>query len=113
MSLPFLAALAAAALTPRHSGAIAQRYGSLRREAPLHRGALVPEFDNDSTLLKNVWKSCLKEDSTSTDTNDGLDPSWAPDTSDKPSWTSLPSIGSRKLNAQFLCLVPKRNSSLL
>ena len=61
MSLPFLAALAAAALTPRHSGAIAQRHGSLRREAPLHRGALVPEFDNDSTLLKNVLHSCFKE----------------------------------------------------
>ena len=52
MSLSFLAALAAAALTPRHSGAIAQRHGSPTREAPLHRGAFVPEFDNDSILLK-------------------------------------------------------------
>ena len=67
MSLPFLAALAAAALTPRHSGAIAQRHGSLRREAPLHRGALVPEFDNDSTLLKNLCHSCFKEHSTGPD----------------------------------------------
>ena len=52
----------------------------------------MPEFDNDSTLLKNVWKTCLKEDSTSTDTNDGLGPLWAIDTSDKPSWTSLSSF---------------------
>ena len=89
MSLPFLAALAAAALTPRHSGAIAQRHGSLTREAPLHRGAFVPEFDNDSILLKISNSACLKEHSTSADTNDGLDPSWALDTSDKPSWTSL------------------------
>ena len=54
MSLPFLAALAAAALTPRHSGAIAQRHGSLRREAPLHRGALVPEFDNATALFSRM-----------------------------------------------------------
>ena len=102
MSLPILVALAAAALTPRHSGAIAQRHGSLRREAPLHRGALVPEFDNDSTPLKNLCHSCFKEHSTGTDTNDGLDPSWALDTSDKPSWTSLSSFNpSMDLDAQL------------
>ena len=92
MSLPFLAALAAAALTPRHSGAIAQRHGSPTREAPLHRGALVPEFDNDSTLLKMSEKACLLQHSTGADTNDGLGPLWAIDTSDKPSWTSLSSF---------------------
>ena len=105
MSLPFLAALAAAALTPRHSGAIAQRHGSPTREAPLHRGALVPEFDNDSILHKNVCQSCLLAHCTGTDTNDGLDPSWALDTSDKPSWTSLSSFNpSMDLDASFtLC----------
>ena len=92
MSLPFLAALAAAALTPRHSGAIAQRHGSPTREAPLHRGAFVPEFDNDSILLKMSEKTCLLQHSTGADTNDGLGPSWAIDTSDKPSWTSLSSF---------------------
>ena len=102
LSLPFLATLVAAALTPRHSGAIAQRHGSLRREAPLHRGALVPEFDNDSTLLKMPEKTCLHQHSTGTDTNDGLDPSWALDTSDKPSWTSLSSFNpSMDLDAQL------------
>ena len=105
MSLPFLAALAAAALTPRHSGAISQRYGFPIREAPLHRGAFVPEFDNDSTLLKISDYACLPSHSTSTDTNDGLDPSWALDASDKPSWTSLSSFNpSMDLDASFtLC----------
>ena len=92
MSLPFLAALAAAALTPRHSGAIAQRHGSPIREAPLHRGAFVPEFDNDSTLLKMSEKACLLQHSTGADTDDGLGPLWAIDTPDKPSWTSLSSF---------------------
>ena len=101
-TLSFLAALAAAALTPRHSGAIAQRHGFLTREAPLHRGAFVPEFDNDSILLKISNSACLKEHSTSADTNDGLDPSWALDTSDKPSWTSLSSFNpSMDLDAQL------------
>ena len=92
MMVPFLAALAAAALTPRHSGAIAQRHGSPTREAPLHRGAFVPEFDNDSTLLKMSEKACLLQHSTGADTDDGLGPLWAIDTSDKPSWTSLSSF---------------------
>ena len=54
MSLPLIATLVAAALTPRHSGAIAQRYGSPTREAPLHRGALVPEFDNATALFSRM-----------------------------------------------------------
>ena len=92
MTLSLAVTLVTAALTPRHSGAIAQRHGSLRREAPLHRGALVPEFDNDSTLLKMSGKACLLQHSTGADTNDGLGPLWAIDTSDKPSWTSLSSF---------------------
>ena len=37
-------------------------------------------------------KTCLLQHSTGADTNDGLGPSWALDTSDKPSWTSLSSF---------------------
>ena len=42
MSLPFLAALAAAALTPRHSGAIAQRHSFSSAVRPLQAAAARP-----------------------------------------------------------------------
>ena len=90
------------ARAPRHYGTIAERYGSLIREAPLHRGAFVPDFDNDSTLLKNLCHSCLNQHDADADTNDSLDPLWALDSSDKPSWTSLSSFNpSIDLNAQL------------
>ena len=44
MSLPFLAALAAAALTPRHSGAIAQR----------HKVWIIP--DKAGLRLVAIWR---------------------------------------------------------